>query len=75
MSTFLFTRIEGESYEAFHKRWIAYENERFAKIVEQGCSVCGEKNLEEYLCPNCQGDRECTNCCGCYELEENGIEE
>ena len=37
-----------------------------------GCSVCGEFNLEEYLCFNCKGSRECLNCCGCEELEEAG---
>jgi hypothetical protein len=34
------------------------------------CSVCKKKNLDEYLCFNCKQLRECTDCCGCYELEE-----
>lgn len=39
------------------------------------CSVCKKKNLDEYLCFNCKQSRECTDCCGCYELEEGEGEE
>jgi hypothetical protein len=70
VSTYTFTKVEGESEEEFMKRYIAYENERHAKVVEQGCSVCEEHNLDEYLCFNCQDSRECINCCGCEEEEE-----
>jgi len=64
------TRIEGESAEEILKRWIAWENERHARSIEMGCSVCGEKNLDEYACFNCKATRECINCCGCEEEEE-----
>lgn len=70
MSTYLFTKVEGETAEETRRRWIAYENERHAKLIEQGCSVCGEFNLDEYLCYNCKGSLECTECCGCYDEEE-----
>lgn len=67
MSTYLFTKVEGETAEETRKRWISYENERHAKVIEQGCSVCGEKNLDEYACFNCKATGECINCCGCEE--------
>lgn len=67
MSTTLFTKVKGEAVEETRKRWIAYENERHAKVIELGCSVCGEKNLDEYACFNCRGSRECLNCCGCED--------
>lgn len=44
-------------------------------LTTVACTVCGEFNLDEYLCYNCKGSLECTDCCGCYELEEKGLEE
>jgi len=38
------------------------------------CTICGELNLDEMLCFNCKASRECVDCCGCYELEEEGEE-
>ena len=46
------------------------EYEKYWTPERLKCTVCGELNLDEYLCFNCKGSRECTNCCGCYELEE-----
>jgi hypothetical protein len=40
-------------------------NAYYAEMYALGCSVCGEHNLEEELCFNCKGSRECLNCCGC----------
>ena len=34
------------------------------------CTVCGELNLDEMMCFNCKGSRECLNCCGCDDIEE-----
>lgn len=36
------------------------------------CKICNRRNLDEELCFNCKGMRECIRCCGCEQLEEDG---
>lgn len=39
-------------------------------LLDTPCTVCGQHNLAEELCPNCKAMLECVECCGCYFDEE-----
>lgn len=36
-----------------------------------GCTICGQLNLDEEACYNCKASQECVNCCGCEQEGES----